>query len=180
MKYLIHYSTKGGVGKSTISKIAHQVLADNNQKKVAGEDLDPQQHYADWMGKNASLVSSEESSDYFIYDTQGAHTKANEELLCAVKSVEAIVLIPVRPSIDDMKEAERIATRLKRIGIQNKCIFFFNGCIANCSYKDYREVLEGFGIKVARKQINTRKAFAEKPTLREINDISALLLEVLL
>jgi cellulose biosynthesis protein BcsQ len=180
MKYLIYYSTKGGVGKSTISKLSHQVLADNNLKKVAGDDTDPQQHYSDWLDANQKWVSEESCAEYYIYDTQGAHTDANVELLNAAKGEDAIIMIPVRPSDDDIKEAKRIADRLSNIGITDKCLFFFNGCIANCNYADYRKKLEALGIRVARKQINTRKAFAEKPTMREINDVSALLLEVLI
>ncbi|MDP2513677.1 hypothetical protein Q8W17_00185 [Photobacterium damselae subsp. piscicida] len=40
MKYIVFYSSKGGVGKSTFAKITHFVLANNNQKKVAGDDTE--------------------------------------------------------------------------------------------------------------------------------------------
>ncbi|MDP2544690.1 ParA family protein [Photobacterium damselae subsp. piscicida] len=179
MKYIVFYSSKGGVGKSTFAKITHFVLANNNQKKVAGDDTNPQQHYADWMNANSSLCSNEEVADYFIYDTQGAHTEVNIEILTACKTENAVILIPVKPSDDDIKEAKRIATRLKQLNVIDKAIFFLNGCVANSNYKKYREELCSLG-RVARKQINNRKAFAETPTQREINDVSALLLEVLI
>lgn len=178
MRYLIYYSSKGGVGKTTFAKISHLVLADNNQKKVAGDDTDPQQHYADWMSLHKNLVSSEEDAEFFIYDTQGAHTSANAELLTAACDADAVILIPVKPSSDDLKEAQRIANRLTQLNVMDKAIFFLNGCVANSSYSNYRVELAKLG-KVARKQINNRKAFAETPTSREINDVSALLLEVL-
>lgn len=179
MRYLIYYSSKGGVGKSTFAKISHLVLADNNQKKVAGDDTDPQQHYADWMSQHKNLVSSEEDAEFFIYDTQGAHTAANAELLTAACDADAVILIPVKPSSDDLKEAQRIANRLTQLNVMDKAIFFLNGCVANSNYSNYRVELAKLG-KVARKQINNRKAFAETPTAREINDVSALLLEVLI
>lgn len=179
MKYLIFYSSKGGVGKSTFAKITHQVLADNNQKRVAGDDTDPQQHYGDWLIKNPHLVSSEEDAQYFVYDTQGAHTSENIELLNAAREEDAIILIPIKPSFDDLKEAERISKRLSKIGVMDKGVFFFNGCVANSNYQLYRDQLSKLG-RVAKKQINTRKAFAETPTAREINDVSSLLLEILI
>ena len=178
MKYIIYYSSKGGVGKSTHAKLAHLVLGNNNQKKVAGDDMDPQQHYADWMANNPELVSKEEA-DFFIYDTQGAHTDKNVELLTAAKEVDSIILVPVRPSKDDMKEVSRMVQRLDKVGVLDKVVFFLNGCVANSNYKPYRDELSKYG-RVAKKQINTRIAFSDAPRNREINDISALLLEVLL
>ena len=58
-------------------------------------------------------------------------------------------------------------------------MFVLNGCVANSNYSHYVEALNSYGIKVARKSINSRKAFSDEPKSREINDISALLLEVL-
>ena len=179
MKYIVFYSSKGGVGKTTHAKMTHLVLGNNNQKKVAGDDMDPQQHYADWMANNPHLVSSEIDADFFIYDTQGAHTEKNIELLTAIKGVDAVILVPVRPSQDDMKEVRRIVTRLNKIGVLDKVVFFLNGCVANSNYSKYKEELATYG-RVAKKQINTRVAFSDNPKTREINDISALLLEVLL
>ncbi|EGU42458.1 ParA family protein [Vibrio scophthalmi] len=179
MKYILFYSSKGGVGKSTHAKLTHLVLGNNNQKKVAGDDMDPQQHYADWMANNSHLVSSEDEADFFIYDTQGAHTEKNIELLTAVKDVDAVILVPVRPSKDDMKEVRRIVSRLDKIGVLDKVVFFLNGCVANSNYSEFKDELAAFG-RVAKKQINNRIAFSDNPTTREINDISALLLEVLL
>lgn len=179
MKYILFYSSKGGVGKSTHAKLTHLVLGNNNQKKVAGDDMDPQQHYADWMANNSHLVSSEDEADFFIYDTQGAHTEKNIELLTAVKDVDAVILVPVRPSKDDMKEVRRIVSRLDKIGVLDKVVFFLNGCVANSNYSEFKDDLAAFG-RVAKKQINNRIAFSDNPTTREINDISALLLEVLL
>ncbi|WP_150149726.1 ParA family protein [Candidatus Enterovibrio escicola] len=179
MKYIIFYSTKGGVGKSTNAKMAHLVLAQNNLKRVAGEDIDPQQHYADWLEAHPELVSRAEHAHFYIYDTQGAHTEKNIELLNATKEVQAVILVPVRPSKDDIKEAKRIAKRLTKIGVMDKVIFFLNGCVANSNHQSYRDDLISIG-RVARKQINARVAFAENPKSREDNDMSALLLEVLL
>lgn len=179
MKYIIFYSSKGGVGKSTHAKLAHMVLGNNNRKKVAGDDMDPQQHYADWMNSNPNLVATEDEADFFIYDTQGAHTDKNVELLTAAKDVESVILIPVRPSKDDMKEVRRMVPRLEKIGVLNNVVFFLNGCVANSNYKGFRDELATFG-RVAKKQINNRIAFSDTPRAREVNDISALLLEVLL
>lgn len=179
MKYIIFYSSKGGVGKSTHAKLAHLVLGNNNQKKVAGDDMDPQQHYADWMANNPELVSKEEDADFFIYDTQGAHTDKNVELLTAAKGADSIILVPVRPSKDDMKEVSRMVLRLEKVGVLDKVVFFLNGCVANSNYKQYRDELSKYG-RVAKKQINNRIAFSDSPRTREVNDISALLLEVLL
>ncbi len=179
MRYIIFYSSKGGVGKSTIAKVTHRVLGSNNQKKVAGDDMDPQQHYADWMANHPELVSEEKEADFFIYDTQGAHTDKNVELLKAAKDVDSVILVPVRPSEDDMKEVRRIVPRLEKIGVLDKVVFFLNGCGANSNYKSFRQDLSQYG-KVAKKQINNRIAFSDNPKTREINDVSALLLEVLL
>jgi chromosome partitioning protein len=179
LKYIILYSTKGGVGKSTLAKLIHTVLSNNNLRKVAGDDTDPQQHYANWMVEHKNNVVNEKDADFFIYDTQGAHTQTNIDLLDAAKDEDALIMIPVRPSNDDLKEAERIAERLSKINILHKCVFVLNGCVANSNYSSYIERLNSYGIKVARKCINSRKAFSDEPKTREINDISALLLEVL-
>lgn len=180
MKYIILYSTKGGVGKSTFAKLIHTVLSNNNLRKVAGDDTDPQQHYANWMIENKKNSVNEKDADFFIYDTQGAHTQTNIELLNAAKNEDALIIIPVRPSNDDLTEAERIAKRLIKLDVLHKCVFVLNGCVANSNYSYYIDKLNSYGIKVARKKINSRKAFSDNPKVREINDISALLLEVLI
>ncbi len=75
----------------------------------------------------------------------------------------------------DIKKAER----LEKIGVLDKVVFFLNGCGANSNYKKFRTDLAQYG-RVAKKQINNRIAFSDNPKSREINDVSALLLEVLL
>lgn len=179
MKYIIQYSTKGGVGKTTFAKLLHTVLARLERYKVTGEDLDPQQHYADWLAANPELVVTEKEADFFLYDTQGAHTDTNKQLLQAVKNVDALIIVPVRPSVEDVKEARRIGKRLAEAGVLDKAIFVLNGCHHSKDYNWYIAELKMIGA-VAKKRINTRSAFAETPRNKELSDFSQLVHEVIL
>ena len=201
MRYIIYYSTKGGVGKTTLAKLCHLTLTQNNHKAVVGDDTDPQQHYADWMEYHPQLIHHGVGDpDFFIYDTQGFHTDVNENLLKAAKDIDAKIIIPIRPvcslrykngenkgqiirTSDEVKEATRISGRVHRLGIADKCCFVLNGCDPR-SKKDialFTEELAPFNIKVCNKQFNQRKAFGNGGyTNKEIADMSELLLEVLL
>lgn len=178
MKYIIIYSTKGGVGKSTFAKCSHLVLSLLERRKVGGEDLDPQQHYADFLAAHSHLSTSE-NAEFFIYDTQGAHTEKNAELLNAAGGVDSLIIVPVRPSSDDLKEARRITERLKNHGVMDKTVFVLNGCHHSKDYSRYIAELKELG-RVANKRINTRTAFAEVPKQKELSDFSQLLHEVVL
>lgn len=192
MKYIVYYSSKGGVGKSTLAKLTHLTLTQCSNKIVTGDDTDPQQHYNFWMENNPELnAKDDEEPDYFIYDTQGFHTDINETLLIATKDLDARILIPIRPVpsassdklSDEVREGKRIAARIKKLGVDKKCAFVLNGCDQR-SKKDiaaFINELAPLGITICRKQISQRKAFGNGAfTKREIADMSELLLEVLL
>lgn len=179
MKYVIFYSTKGGAGKSTFAKLSHQVLALLERRYVIGEDLDPQQHYADFLKSNEALVATSDNAEFFIYDTQGAHTKTNAELMEACAGIDSVIIVPVRPSDDDIKEAKRISKRIKENNLTDKTVFVLNGCHHSKDYSKYINELKQLG-NVAKKRINNRTAFAESPTRKELTDFSQLLHEVIL
>ena len=179
MKYVIFYSTKGGVGKSTFSKISHIVLAMLERRKVTGEDLDPQQHYADFLAANEALISTSEEADFYLYDTQGAHTQTNADLMAALSGVDSVIIVPVKPSNEDIKEAKRIAKRFSEYNLTDKVVYVLNDCHHSKDYTKYINELKQLG-RVAKKRINNRTGFRETPTRKELNDFSQLLHEVVL
>ncbi len=181
MKYIIFYSTKGGVGKSTLVKLTHRVLAKNNGKRVTGDDTDPQQHYKSWLDRSPELTSDADNADYFLYDTEGSHTKYNAELLEAAVNVDAVILIPTNPvpfnefgePSDEVVECKRIAERLGKLGIKHKARFVLNKVnpVSKKKTAQFIELLESTEIEVSRKHIPNRAAFGSGPTAREVNDM---------
>ncbi|MEE7918676.1 ParA family protein, partial [Vibrio parahaemolyticus] len=99
--HIIFFNTKGGVSKSTLceysaaelQRLGHRVHVDNT---------DQQQH--------VTLIDNEDA-EFFLYDTAGAFTAANVDLLKAASEANAMVIIPMNTGKNDLKELDFILDR---------------------------------------------------------------------
>ena len=145
MKVVALVSNKGGSGKSTIA--AHlAVCASLQEQTVAVLDLDPQANVASWgerrgrRGKDDVTVvrarvqevpglltsAREQGADFVIIDTAGRSD------ITAAQVMEAadIVLIPCRPSINDVEASQLTASQVKKARAK-RAVFVLNAVPAH-------------------------------------------------
>ncbi len=122
MQTLILHTPKGGSGKSTL---AHEMaVAASGSMQVALADLDPQGTTSGWYqrrdAKSPALVTLDPSKtwqhladagvDLLVVDTPPGQPSYIAKLLAAAD----VVLVPVRPTPDDLLAATPIAASLSR------------------------------------------------------------------
>ncbi|MCV5991308.1 hypothetical protein OFO94_35130, partial [Escherichia coli] len=59
------------------------------------------------------------------YDTAGAFTAANVELLKAAADVNSLIVIPMNTGVNDLKELDFILDRLDEFGVKDKSRIVF-------------------------------------------------------
>ncbi|MEZ8863295.1 ParA family protein [Vibrio sp. 10N.247.311.51] len=169
--HIIFFNTKGGVSKSTLceytarelQRLGHSVHVDNT---------DQQQH--------VTLIDNEEA-DFFLYDTAGAFTADNVELLKAASGEDAKVIIPMNTGKNDLKELGFLLGRLNEYGIKDKSQFVFTKTRANSkSLAARRETLEQHDMTSVKWIMPQLEDFSEqRDTARTRNEISEFIHEVI-
>lgn len=127
-------ASKGGVGKSALARMFHKELTRQGYK-VNGKDGDTQQHFNAYMSTQPSF----ENPDVTIVDTQGAWTSDNESLIHHIKNDNYKIIVPFKPSDEDLKEALLMAQRLKKMDALNNAVF-----VVNETYRDFDAEAKSF------------------------------------
>lgn len=170
--HIIFFNTKGGVSKSTLCEFSSNELQRLGYT-VHVDNTDQQDH--------VTLLKNE-SADYFLYDTTGAFTADNVELLKAAADVNALIVIPMNTGINDLKELDFILARLDEFGVKDRSRIVFTKTRKNSKVLKKRKdtVLER-GLIPLNWVMPTLDDFGEqRDTSRTRNEISAFLHEVIL
>lgn len=172
MSHIIFFNTKGGVGKSTLCEFAARELA-RTGRTVAVENTDQQKH--------VTLIINEEA-EFNLYDTAGAFTTQNMELLSAAAEADAVIIIPLNTGINDLKELDFLISKLEKHKIKHKSFFLFTRARINSkSLKLRRETLRNKGLNVCKYVMPSLEDFSEqRDTSRTRNEISQFLNEVIM
>lgn len=170
--HLIFFNTKGGVSKSTLCEYCSLELQRLGYS-VHVDNTDQQEHVT---------ILENEQADYFLYDTAGAFTSANVELLKAAATVNSMIVIPMNTGINDLKELDFILARLDEFGVKDKSKIVFTKTRKNSkALKTRKETVKDFGITPINWVMPTLDDFGEqRNTARTRNEISAFLHEVIL
>lgn len=120
MKTIVILNSKGGVGKSNITRHLAVAAEQENPNEVVLCDTDPQGSLADWWNARKAetpqlaIVSLNEFKvkqpmiakqfHYLFFDTAAAHAEEYAEI---VQSAD-IIVIPVVPSPDDVRSLSRL------------------------------------------------------------------------
>jgi chromosome partitioning protein len=175
MKVVALVSSKGGSGKSTIA--AHLAVAASLQKQtVAVLDLDPQANVASWGERRTNrgtddvtvvrarvqevpgLLASarEQGADFVIIDTAGRSDISAAQVMEAAD----IVLIPCRPSINDVEASQLTAGQVKKARAR-RAVFVLNAVLAHGTrHVEAREALAGL-LPVLPIEIHNYVAFSD-------------------
>ena len=170
--HIIFFNSKGGVSKSTLceytakelQRLGHSVNVDNT---------DQQQH--------VTLIENEEA-DYFVYDTAGAFTSDNLELLKAAADANALIIVPLNTGKNDLKEIPFISEKLNELGLKDKTRFVFTKTRPNSkSLTERRTTLAELGLTSINWVMPMLDDFSEqRNTARTRNEISIFLHELVL
>lgn len=108
--HIIFFNTKGGVSKSTLCEFSSMELQRLGYK-IHVDNIDQQEH--------VTLIENEDA-DFFLYDTAGAFTSANVELLksaCDVNSLNgAFIAVLPRAAVTAAAPLTRGCRRVGRWG----------------------------------------------------------------
>jgi cellulose biosynthesis protein BcsQ len=164
-KHIIFFNTKGGVSKSTLCEYTANELQ-RIGKLVSVDNTDQQKHVTTILNDNA---------EYCIYDTAGAFTADNIDLLKARAGVDALVVVPMNTGKNDFQELEFLIERLNEYGLKEKSKFVFTKTRANSkALTARRELLADLGLTSCLWVMPTLEDFSEqrdtKRTRSEIND----------
>ena len=172
MKHVIFFNTKGGVGKSTLCELSARELV-RLGFSVSVDNTDQQVH--------VTLIDSE-PSDYCLYDTAGAFTSANTELLKAASNEDVLIIIPMIPSKNDFLELPFLIEKLKEFNLSKMAKIVFTNTRQNSkSLSDRQSEISKLGLNVVKWSMPTLEDFRkQRDTYRTRNEISAFLHEILL
>lgn len=117
MRHFLFLNTKGGVGKSTLCEYSYHELVRLGYA-VSVDNTDQQKHVT---------VVECDGAQFCLYDTAGAFTGANLELLEAASSneVDAKIIIPMSTGKNDNKEVEFLFDELKKLNLFDKSVVVF-------------------------------------------------------
>lgn len=169
---------KGGTGKTTLAQcLAVAGTADGLSVLIL--DLDPQANAANWYDrredKEKPLVTTAPSGrltqaleaartsgvDLVIIDTPG---KLEGAALAAVEKAD-LVLIPVRPQINDLETLSATQTLLHSAGGRPSLAILSAVPIAGKRHDEAREFIQGLHLAVCPAMLSQRAAFGDAPTL---------------
>ncbi|EIZ4252501.1 TPA: ParA family protein [Vibrio parahaemolyticus] len=170
--HIIFFNTKGGVSKSTLCEFSSLELQRLGYR-VHVDNTDQQEH--------VTLIENEQA-DFFLYDTAGAFTAANVDLLKAAADVKSLIVIPMNTGVNDLKELDFILARLDEFGVKDKSRIVFTKTRQNSKALQARKatVLER-GLTPINWVMPMLEDFSEqRDTSRTRNEISAFLHEVIL
>ncbi|ODS09725.1 ParA family protein [Vibrio scophthalmi] len=170
--HIIFFNTKGGVSKSTLCEFTARELKRIGYG-VHVDNTDQQEH--------VTLIDNEDA-DYFLYDTAGAFTADNVELLKAAAEAKSLIIIPMNTGVNDLKELDFILSRLDEYGVREKARVVFTKTRQNSKALQARRVtLKERGLDSINWVMPMLEDFSEqRETARTRNEISAFLHEVIL
>lgn len=172
MKHVIYFNTKGGVGKSTLCEFSAKELSRLGYSVNVG-NTDQQVHVT---------PVDEHNPDYFLYDTAGAFTGANIDLLEAASLVDSLIIVPMNTGLNDFKEVPFLVEKLTELDLLDRVRVVFTKARSNSkSLSSRRSDIEALGLRSLKWSMPTLEDFSEQRyTSRTRNEISAFLHEVLL
>lgn len=172
MKHVVFLNTKGGVGKSTLCEFSARELNRTGHAVSVG-NTDQQLHVT---------LSEIDDEDFCLYDTAGAFTGENMELLRDASSENTLIIVPLLTSKNDFKEVPFLTAKLKELGLINRTKFVFTNVRANSkSLIDRRAQMKDLGLDVVQWTMPTLEDFREqRDTSRTRNEISRFINEVIL
>lgn len=170
--HIILFNTKGGTAKSTLCEYISKELQRLNHS-INVDNTDQQKH--------VSIIDNDDA-DFYLYDTAGAFTTDNVDLLEASASEKSLVLIPIGTGKNDFLELDFLIDNLEKCGVLDKSKFVFTKARANSkSLKSKRDLLKSKGLNVCKYVMPTLEDFSEQRyTTRTTNEISQLLHEIIL
>lgn len=172
--HIVFMNTKGGVGKSTLCE------SSGNELKRLGyvvslNNTDQQKHI---------LVNGLNEADYFLYDTAGAFTQENVQLLEALSNptVNGKIIVPLGVGKNDLKEVDFMIENLNKFNLLDRTVFvFMRTNPMRKSLRESREQLIQKGLNVSRWVMPDLEDFGQgRTTSRTKNEISQFLNEVIL
>lgn len=173
-KHLVFFNTKGGVCKSTLCEYSRRELVRLGYE-VSVDNVDQQVHVKTIMNENAT---------YCLYDTAGAFTGHNLDLLKATSAndIDAVIIIPYGTGENDKKEYEFVFNKLEQLGLLGKSRVVFTKTRKNSKYLGMRRnQLNKLGIKYTKWVLPDLEDFKQSvDSSRTRNEISAFLHEVIL
>jgi len=173
---------KGGVGKSTLSQNLAAVLA-QNESSVQIIDTDANQNSIDWAAsrdedlpnilavgcQNPKMISkiaraANKNYDYVVIDGSPGMSDLNTRLMV----VSDILLIPITPSVQDVRAFQQFAERLEQVrDIKEASNHTLNAFIIMNLYagysieKDLLEALKQYEIPIFENTISKRTAYVQ-------------------
>jgi len=171
-KHIIFFNTKGGVCKSTLCEYTSRYLQ-KLDKSVSVDNTDQQSH--------VTTISNNDAS-FCLYDTAGAFTVKNIELLKACAGVDSIIVIPIGTGLNDFKELKFLVERLTEYGLKEKSVFVFTKTRKNSkALTKKRAQLASYELNSCAWVMPTLNDFSEQlDTLRTQSEINNFLSEVVL
>lgn len=170
--HIIFFNTKGGVSKSTLCEYSSRELRRSGYA-VSVENTDQQNH--------VTLINNE-NADFFLYDTIGAFTAKNTELLKAAKHEKAVIIIPMNIGKNDASELPFLISRLEKFGIKEKSHIVFTKTRKNSKLlKERKQLIIDGGLNLIDWVMPTLDDFADlKDTKRTKSEIEDFLKESIL
>lgn len=171
-KHIIFFNTKGGVCKSTLCEYTAGELQ-RIGKSVSVDNTDQQTHVTTIFNDDA---------EYCLYDTAGAFTANNIELLKACVDVDALIVVPMNVGKNDLKELDFLVDRLNEYGLKEKSKFVFTKTRPNSkALISRRDSLAEFGLSSCNWVMPMLEDFSEQlDTKRTRLEINCFLNEVIL
>jgi chromosome partitioning protein len=173
-KHLVFFNTKGGVCKSTLCEYSRRELTRLGYE-VSVDNVDQQVHVKTIVNDNA---------EFCLYDTAGAFTGHNLDLLKAASGddIDAVIIVPYGTGENDKKEYEFVFNKLNQLGLLNKSKVVFTKTRKNSKYLTMRrDQLNDLGIEYIKWVLPDLEDFKQSlDSSRTRNEISAFLHEVIL
>ena len=173
-KHIILFNPKGGVGKSTLcERTAMQLL--NLGHTVSVENTDQQVHVE---------LRPNDTAEFCLYDTMGAYSSRNMELLASAAEAgsEAKIIVPTGTSKNDFKDIDFLKSKLDHSGLLDRTIFVFTKVRAtSLALKKKRLQLDMLDLKHCAYVMPLLEDFSEeRDTPRTRNELTTFINEVIL
>lgn len=172
MMHVIYFNTKGGCGKSTLCEYTSKELQRLGYS-VSVDNTDQQKHVTQ---------IDNDSADFCLYDTAGAFTGANVELLKAASNENVIVILPLGTGLNDFEEMQFLSEQINNFNLLSRSVVVFTKTRNNSrSLFARKKEVAGLGFKVAKWAMPNLEDFGlKRETTRTRNEISNFIHEVLL
>lgn len=169
---------KGGTGKTTLAQCL-AVAATQHRKQSMILDLDPQTNAVNWFerredkkrptvlkvppGRLAAAVQAarEAEIDLLVIDTPGKL----EGVAMSAAEVASLVLIPVRPQINDLETLTATQQLLLSVGGRPSLCVLSDVPVAGKRHEDAFEYIKALSLTACPAYLSHRVAYADAPTL---------------